>query len=147
MSLASHITKVFHVYKPQRKWTTIYWMVDVHGVIIPGSWHRENTFVFMNTFAEAVLRWISKEPDQRLILWTSSYKSETDALREWLEKKEIHVDYINENPEEEHTTYADFSKKPYFNILLDDKAGFDPETDWEVIYQLLWNPEFWRETT
>jgi len=26
-----------------------------------------------------------------------------------------------------------FSKKPYFGVLLDNKAGFDPEYDWEGI--------------
>ena len=30
-----------------------------------------------------------------------------------------------------------FEKKFYFNILLDDKAGFDPETDWSVIKEYL----------
>jgi len=26
-----------------------------------------------------------------------------------------------------------YDKKPYFNVLLDDKAGFDPATEWPAI--------------
>lgn len=33
--------------------------------------------------------------------------------------------------------YQSFTNKPYFNILLDDKAGFDPESDWEDLYNYL----------
>lgn len=47
----------------------------------------------------------------------------------------IIFDYINENPEitNSDTTYGCYLYKPYFNILLDDKAGFDPTEDWEII--------------
>lgn len=131
MSLEQHIRNVFTVLKPKRGWTTIYWMVDVHGVILPGSWQKQNKFKFLNAQAKFVLRWISNNPDQRLILWTSSKDTEIKEIVKWLkDKHSICVDYVNENPEEKNTDYADFSKKPYFNILLDDKAGFNPHTDW-----------------
>lgn len=137
MSLENHIKNVFQVYRPQRKWKTIYWMVDVHGVILPGSWHRENDFRFINDECQPVLEWISDRRDQKLILWTSSYQSEIEHVVNWLADQCIVVDYVNENPLEEHTKYADFSKKPYFNILIDDKAGFDPIIDWEWIKKTL----------
>ena len=35
------------------------------------------------------------------------------------------------------TDFQDFSEKPYFNILLEDKAGFDPNKDWELILEYL----------
>ena len=35
------------------------------------------------------------------------------------------------------TSFQSFAKKPYFNILLDDKAGFDPNNDWEELYNYL----------
>lgn len=137
MSLDRHIKNVFTVYKPKRGWKTIYWLVDVHGVIIPGSWHKENDFQFIDNWCPRVLRWISEQPDHRLILWTSSYKEELNKLGDWLFSRGITVDYINCNPEEKNTVYADFSFKPYFNILLDDKAGFDPKIDWQIIHNTL----------
>lgn len=137
MSLEQHIKNVFQVYRPKRGWKTIYWLVDVHGVIIPGSWHRENDFQFISPIAPQVLRWISHRLDQKLILWTSSYNSEVDNIIKWLNEHFITVDFVNENPLEEHTKYADFSRKPYFNILLDDKAGMDPKTDWKIIQETL----------
>jgi len=49
----------------------------------------------------------------------------------------IIFDYVNENPECPSTELADFSRKMYYNFLIDDKSGFDPETDWEIIYQFM----------
>lgn len=132
-----NIKRTFVKLRPQRKWDTIYWLVDVHGVIIPGNWHRINDYIFITPAAHEVLQWISNRNDQRLILWTSSYKTETDELVRWLQTNGVKVDWVNENPEEEHTEYADFSRKPYFNILVDDKAGFEPLTDWAAIKQEL----------
>lgn len=133
MSLETHIKNVFTVLRPKRGWKTIYWMVDVHGVIIPGSWHRENNFQFISQDCEEVLKWISDRDDQKLILWTSSYSSEVEKLGDWLFQRGIVVDFVNINLDEKNTEYADFTYKPYFNILIDDKAGFDPESDWASI--------------
>lgn len=144
MSLEAHIEKVFTVDKLKRGWSTIYWLVDVHGVIIPSSWHKANDFRFINDWCPLVLRWISDQPDQRLILWTSSFPAEGATIIEWLQKHGIHVDHYNHNPEEKNTDFADFSRKPYFNILIDDKAGFEPETDWGVIRKTLIRLGLWQ---
>ena len=37
----------------------------------------------------------------------------------------------------DRVTYRDTIR--YFNILLDDKAGFDPDIDWKLIYKYLKN--------
>lgn len=140
-----NIKRTFVELRPKRNWKTIYWLVDVHGVIIPGSWHRQNEFRFIVPEAKEVLQWISERNDQRLILWTSSYPKETESLVQWLADNWITVDWVNENPEEEHTEYADFSKKPYFNILIDDKAGMEPEKDWAVIKQELIDIGEWNK--
>lgn len=44
---------------------------------------------------------------------------------------------VNSNPDEKDTKTGDFSKKFYFNILLDDRAGFQPETDWLEICRII----------
>ena len=145
MSLETHIKNVFTVLKPKRGWKTIYWMVDVHGVIIPGSWARSNDLQFVTWDCLGPLMWISGREDQRLILWTSSYYEELKKLGDWLFTFGIKVDYVNKNPEEENTQYANFSFKPYFNILIDDKAGFVPETDWKLVKQTLIDIGEWNK--
>jgi hypothetical protein len=90
------------------------------------------------------MRWISTRSDQRLILWTSSYKKEINDIVNWLRTHKIYVDYINENPEEEHTPTANFAKKFYFNILIDDKAGFNVKKDWKLIKNTLIKINEWH---
>lgn len=132
-----NIKRTFEL-KPLRKWDTLYVLIDVHGVIIPGSWHKANDFRFISEDCLPVLQWFTKRKDIKLILWTSSYTSEIVGIIEWLQKHGITVDYVNRNPECQNTTYADFEHKPYFNILIDDKAGFEPKTDWnEIKMQLI----------
>lgn len=145
-SIADFVELVFNHYRPKRKWNTIYWLVDVHGVIIPGNWKLKNDLQFTDDSARQVLKWISNRNDQRLILWTSSYKAATDNVCVWLSSHGIVVDYINENPEERNTEYADFSLKPYFNIAIDDKAGFNPYIHWTDIKDMLISIEEWDDT-
>jgi len=139
-----NIRRTFVELRPKKKWKIIYWLIDVHGVIIPGSFHRKNDFQFISPDCVEVLRWISEREDQKLILWTSSYESELIELTNWLGTQGILIDCINQNIWEKNTEYADFSKKPYFNILVDDKSGFEPEKDWAAVKQELINIGEWR---
>lgn len=124
--------------KTTRNWDTLYVLLDVHGTIIPNSWHFKNDFRFISPDCQEVLQWFSNRKDFRLILWTSSHTDEIAKIIEWLEEQGIIIDFVNANPECENTDYADFRKKPYFNILIDDKSGFSPETDWaEIKCQLI----------
>ena len=119
--------------KRERKWECIYVMVDLHGVILPSSYHLKNDLVFTNDYAKIALQTLTVVDDVKLILWTSSYPKEIDEVLAWLDKQKIYFDYVNRNPLEKNTKYADFTEKPYFNVLLDDKAGFDPSVDWEEL--------------
>jgi 2-methylcitrate dehydratase PrpD len=85
---------------------------------------------FTDLSTPTVLSYLSAQDDVILILWSSSHETEIAKVREWLETFKINIQFINENPLEDNTEYADFSKKFYFNVILDDKAGFDPSVDW-----------------
>lgn len=123
---------------PERKWDTLYVLVDVHGTIIPGSWHKKNDFQFIHPDCKEVLQQMSRSRLFRLIMWTSSKDDEIIEIFQWLYYHGIVVDYHNGNPEVRDTEYACFDAKPYFNILIDDKAGFEPEVDWtEMKRQLI----------
>jgi hypothetical protein len=125
-----NVKKTFSDYK-SKGWDRIFVLVDAHGTIIPSGTHDE--FHFINEDAKEVLKWFSDRPEVRLILWTSSYPAEAEQLTRWLLSNGIHVWYINENPEAKNTERAYFEKKPYYNICIDDRAGFTPETDWDLI--------------
>ena len=49
----------------------------------------------------------------------------------------IHFDYANENPEVGNTSFQNFEAKLYFNVGIDDKFGFEPETDWIKVIETI----------
>jgi len=53
----------------------------------------------------------------------------------------INFDYVNENPEipTNMEGYGNYDKKPYMNVLFEDKAGFLGEYDWSDVYHYLIN--------
>jgi hypothetical protein len=128
--------------KVERKWDTIYVVVDAHGTMIR-PYHETIEFY---TDAIEVLRWMTRRKDIKLIMWTSSHIEDIVKIFEAAEKLGIYFDLVNGNNFEKDSKQACFSKKFYFNILLDDKAGFEPETDWKRIKNELtgigeWNKE------
>jgi hypothetical protein len=120
--------------KDEKNWQYIYIMVDLHGVILPSNFHSSNDLRFLNEHTKDCLQYFSRQDDIILILWSASHNEEITNVRRWLAKEGILFNFINENPLEQNTEYADFSKKIYFNILLDDKAGFEP-SDWKEIFE------------
>ncbi len=88
-------------------------------------------------FAVESLQLLSKQSDICLILYTSSHQRKIDTYLEKFKNLGIKFAYVNENPEECNTEYANFDRKFYFNVLFDDKGGFDPLEDWEPVYNFL----------
>ncbi len=116
--------------KEERKWDFVYIMVDLHGVVLNPNYHSENDLRYISEHAEECLKNLSDRDDVKLILWSSSHDKEIESVRKWMASHGIIFDFVNENPLEKNTKYADFSKKYYFSIILDDKAGFEP-SDWQ----------------
>lgn len=92
-------------------------------------------------YAYETLKLISDNfPWIKLILWTSGKKKEAREFVDNLLKDEgIKFWNINDNPDFDGNLYADFSEKFCFDVLFDDKAGFDPKTDWSEIFIFLKN--------
>jgi len=116
--------------KKQRGFTTTYIAIDLHGTIITPEYNAHNKGATVYDGAAEVLRWWTKRSDIKLILWTSSYLANCEDILFKLFDMGVDFDYFNENPLEVSSDLCDFSKKFYFNILIDDKAGFDPLKDW-----------------
>ena len=123
-----------------KNWDYIYVLVDVHGTIFKPSYLNEEKYEFY-PYAKEVLELLSLYTDTKLILWTSStYTAIFDYLKVF-KNNNIKFDYWNKNPEVKRQNTdpetLDLSSKYYFNIGIDDKFGFEPETDWKLIYDYL----------
>jgi hypothetical protein len=121
-----NIEKAFKM-KAERKWETLYVMVDAHGTIVRPYHER------LEMYPECieVLQWFTNRKDFKLILWSSSFMRELEEIDSLALQNGIVFNYINQNPLEKSTKIADFTAKFYFNILIDDKSGFSPEDgDW-----------------
>ena len=121
--------------KKERGWDTLYVSVDLHGTIIPSGKTlndiEDNTQFYPH--AQEVLQKLSERKDIVLILWSSIPRERVVKVLAWLKENGVNFKYFNENPEAKSTSRSCFESKFYFNILLDDRAGFEPETDWLAI--------------
>lgn len=120
--------------KRQCNWERIYWAIDLHGVCIESDYQNGfGVYDWINPQAVEALRAISDRPESHIILWSSVNPSEQEELIWFFGTFGITVDNFNCNPHEEGNNVTCFDEKFYFSILLDDKAGFDPEEDWQLI--------------
>lgn len=131
MSLTTAITRAYSTMK-ERDWDTIYWAIDLHGTCIKSSYASNGLYEWLSEESERVMKWLASLPETKIIIWSSLLDQDVTIMREWFSSQGIPV-YINENPLQGNTAYADFSKKFYFSVLLDDKAGFEPSEDWNVV--------------
>jgi len=116
-------------HKRERGWDTVYITVDFHDVLFKGKYASDQDFE-LAPYAGSVMRWATLRPDIKLIAFTCSYARDFDRVNKWLEEHGIKFDYLNCNPECGDTKLASFERKFYFNIMLEDKAGFELEHDW-----------------
>lgn len=114
-----------------RNHDTLYLCVDIHDTIAESNY----TGISYNFYKEAIeaLKFLSTLKEIRIILYSCCYEKEHPVYVEELRKLGVRVDYFNENPEIPNTLTGCFDKKFYFDILIDDKAGFDYLFDWEVL--------------
>lgn len=124
----------------QRKsFDKIYVMVDLHGTIIKPNYEVGNIPTEFYDHSKEALKIMSKAKDICLIMYTCSHPHEIKKYVELFEQNDIHFDYINENPEvvTQPDGYGCYDKKPYMNLLFDDKAGFLANIEWEGVLKEL----------
>jgi hypothetical protein len=123
----------------KKEWYETYWAIDLHGTIIKPNYVNASWPAEYYPYAKQTLQLLTKRPDIKLILWTSSFPNEIEEYLEKLKKDDIVFDAVNENPgiSSNNGNFGFYEKKFYFNVLLDDKAGFNPEKEWKLIYDFL----------
>jgi len=115
-----------------RNWDNIYVAIDWHDTMMPATYSNGEYGEYkLYPFAETVLKWMSDSSEIRLILYTCSHpEQKAEFIHNMHQRYGINFDYHNGNPEVPNTETGDFSEKFYYNLLLDDKAGFNPNIDW-----------------
>ena len=123
----------------KKEWYETYWVFDLHGTIVKRTYKDKNAPIEYYPFADMVLRLLTQRDDIKLILWTSTFPSEIDRYLMQFEADFIHFDHVNSNPHisSRNGNFGYYDEKFYFNLLFDDKAGFDPKVEWEKIYKLM----------
>jgi len=120
-----------------RRWEKIHIAVDLHGTVIKPTYSVDIVFE-LYPLAEDVLRIMSNRTDICMILTTSSKPEYRIEFMKFMEKSGVVFDYHNCNPEVLNTETGCFDDgKWYYDVFIDDKAGFDPESDWLKLKQKL----------
>ena len=120
-----------------RGWTSFYPFIDLHGTVLDSSYTGDDISRKIFDGAISCLQKISRRPDMKPVVWTSSREPDIEKYSEMFEGLGINFSYVNENPEQLDTSYASFAKKPYMSLIADDKAGFDPKRHWALLEEAL----------
>jgi hypothetical protein len=109
-------------------------MIDVHDTIAESNYTDcEVTFYPQ---AISALQRINKLPEVHISLYTCCYEDDAKVYISRLKELNINIKSVNTTPIS-NTSTGCFDKKPYFSILIDDKAGFDPN-EWEETANLFY---------
>ncbi|HPI82747.1 MAG TPA: hypothetical protein PK122_05970 [Candidatus Paceibacterota bacterium] len=138
MSVISQIRKTFKV-SFEKEWYNTYWAFDVHGTILKPTYDLNEDHMEFYPYAKEALQKISKRSDIIMILWTCSYPHEIQKYIEFFKNHGIHFHHINENPRISSNmgNFGYYEQKFYFNVLFEDKAGFQAESEWKEVYTLM----------
>lgn len=115
--------------KREKGWEKIYVVVDIHDTILHASYDNEETYSYL-PYAREAMQLLSNRDDICLILWSGCHQDTLEAYQRRFAEDGIHFDYLNENPEVGNSSFQNFDKKLYYNVGIDDRFGFNPETDW-----------------
>ena len=119
----------------ENNWDYIIVLVDIHDTIFKATYSKEDNYEYIGKAKDA-LQVMSARKDIKIILWSSTFSKVQYILK--LDKDNIIVDAFNRNIDGiENTEIACFDEKPYFNVGIDNAFGFDPERDWDDIYNYL----------
>lgn len=122
--------------KDEKSWDTLYILLDIHGCTMKPNWDGVSTEFYPH--AIEALQEICKDKTYKIIMWTCSKEEDRLHYKKLLEDSGIEIYATNSNPDTEGVlNWGDYSQKLYCNILLDDKSGFDPETEWKEIINYL----------
>ena len=123
----------------RKGWNNIFIAVDIHDTIVKGNYRTDELPTDFLPMAKETLQMLTKYPNVTLLLYTCSHIPEIQKYFKFFEANDIHFKYCNENPDVPNNALGDYTKKMYFNVLLDDKGCFNGKTEWPIIYDYFTN--------
>jgi len=137
------IKKMFNHAK-KKEWFETYWAIDIHGTISIPDFRKDSAKITYYPYAKETLQLMSEREDIKMIMYTSSYPEEIEVYQKTFKKDGIIFDFINENPDvsDSKGSFGYYYDKPYFNVLMEDKAGFKPEIVWKYLYKYFKNTKY-----
>lgn len=138
MSIIRAIEKYYNE-KFERNWSVGYWFIDLHGTVLKPNYQYSNITKEFYPYAKETLQLISSIPDIIMVMYTCSHPNEIEVYLNFFKENNINFKYVNENPEvpTDVNGYGCYDKKPYMNVLFDDKASFDPYIEWKGVLELM----------
>jgi hypothetical protein len=123
----------------EKEWYETYWAFDIHGTILIPTFRKDSYDSDFYPYAKETLQLLTKREDIVMIISTSSYPEEIEHYQKVFKENDIHFKYVNENPDIDSSkgNFGYYENKFYFNVMLEDKAGFVPEKEWRQILLLL----------
>lgn len=119
----------------EKHWDYIVVLVDIHDTIFEACWDNDETFKYF-PYAKETLKRMSDREDIKMVLWSSSYPEKLAEYIKKFEEDNIHFDYVNRFIAC-NTRTGCFDDKMFFNVGIDNAFGFEPETDWEILFNYL----------
>ena len=121
----------------QQNWDYIVVLVDIHDTIFKACWNSTEHYEYLGK-AKETLQLMAKMPNIKLILWSSTYDDKLLKYIHRMGEDNIFWDAANSNlSNTQNTKLACFDKKLYFSVGIDNAFGFEPEKDWNNIYNYL----------
>lgn len=123
----------------EKEWFETYWAFDIHGTILIPTFRKDSYDSEFYPWAKETLQLLTKRRDIVMILSTSSYPEEIEYYQKVFKENDIHFKYVNENPDIDSSkgNFGYYENKFYFNVLFEDKSGFQAEIEWKEIFDLL----------
>jgi len=123
----------------RKGWDYIYVFLDLHSTLIKPNYKSGEIPTDFYEGALKGLKMLYAAQDTKIIMYTCSHPHEIKKYENLFRRHGVVFDFINENPEVTTTPqgYGCYDMKPYFNVLIDDKAGFYAEEDWEELVDYL----------
>jgi hypothetical protein len=118
-------------------WNKTFWAFDLHGTILKPNFNQDKISTEFYPEAKEVMQMVSTRKDIVKILFTCSFPDQINQYIDFFKQHNIYFDYINQNPEVVDSSYGHYQNKFYFNVLLEDKAGFDADTDWDLVKKVI----------
>jgi hypothetical protein len=128
MSIVKAIDRAFNTME-KRGWDSVFYYFDIHETILYPDYNNTDPLKFY-PYAKEVLQHLSSRKDVKIALFTCSYPDQIVKYIDFFKEHGIIFEYANKNPDVKNTIYGYYEDKPYFNVLFEDKAGFDAEEDW-----------------